>query len=103
LLAGGADTVLVFDRTLQIVAGAAPGSSLLLQFPEPLRAEIGGRCRAALRGEHTHFFCDHDGRRLSFDVAPVPKSDGAVIYGILVCGSGLRAAAAAPSPLTTVA
>jgi hypothetical protein len=101
--ADAAATIIVFDRALRVVAGATSGTPLLSQFPEPLRPEIGERCRAALRGEHTHFLCEHAGRRLSFDVAPVPMSDGAVMYGVLICGRGVRVAAVGAAPLTTVA
>jgi hypothetical protein len=98
----GADKVLVFDRALRVTAGAAPGASLLSQFPEPLHREIDARCRAALRGEHTHFFCEHAGRRLAFDVSPVQTIDGPVLYGVLICGPGARPATVGAAPLTTV-
>jgi hypothetical protein len=59
LAPAGAETVIVFDRSLRVAAGAAPGTSILSQFPEPLRPEIEVRCRLALKGEHTHFDCEH--------------------------------------------
>jgi hypothetical protein len=99
----GADRVLVFDRTLHIAAGAAPGTPLLSQFPEPLRPEIEVRCRAALGGEHSHFACEHGGRRIQFEIAPVQPMAGAVLYGILIAGTGAPLAAVASRPLTTVA
>jgi hypothetical protein len=99
----GADTVIVFDRSLRITAGGAPGASVLLRFPEPLRPEIEMRCHLALRGEHTHFDCEHGGARLSFDIAPVQTVSGTVIYGILIAGSGMRVRTVSAAPLTTVA
>src|SRR5262245_3319901 len=99
----GTETVFVFDRALRVSAGAAPGTPLLSQFPEPMQAEIGARCRAALRGERTHFLCEHAGRRIDFDVAPVQTSNGTVLYGVLICGSGAPVTAASSGPVTTVA
>lgn len=103
IAAPGADVVIVFDRSLKITAGPAPGTSVMMQFPEPLRPEIEMRCRLALRGEHTHFECEHGGTRLAFDVAPIQSIQGVVMYGVLISGSGLVVPAAAPAPLTTVA
>jgi hypothetical protein len=99
----GAEKVIVFDRGLRIAAGAAPGAPLLIQFPEPMRAEIETHCRAALRGQHSHFTCEHAGKRVFFDVAPVQSVAGLVLYGVLITGSGTAVAAVAPAPLTTVA
>jgi hypothetical protein len=67
-----------------------------------MQAEIGARCRAALRGERTHFRCEHGGRRIVFDVAPVQTSSGAVLYGVLICGSGAPVADVSGA-VTTVA
>jgi len=103
LSAPGADVVIVFDRSLRITAGPGPGTSVMTQFPEPLRPEIEMRCRLALRGEHTHFECEHAGARLAFDIAPIQSIQGVVMYGVLISGSGIIAPAAAPAPLTTVA
>jgi hypothetical protein len=103
LATAGSDLVIVFDRSLKVTAGPAPGTSLLLQFPESLRPEIEMRCRLALRGEHTHFECEHAGSRIAFDIAPVQSIQGMVLYGVLISGSGTRVRAAAPAPLTTVA
>jgi hypothetical protein len=95
----GAETVLVFDRSLRVAAGATPGTSLLSQFPQPLRAELEMRCRLALQGEHTHFDCEHAGARISFDISPVQAIQGMVLYGVLVTSSGLPVSAAAGAPL----
>ena len=103
LVPAGSETVIVFDRSLRIAAGAAPGTSLLSRFPEPLRPEIEMRCRLALKGEHTHFDCEHGGARFSFDIAPVQSIHGVVLYGVLITGSGVRLPAATQAPLTTVA
>ena len=103
LATAGSDLVIVFDRSLKVTAGPAPGTSLLLQFPESLRPEIEMRCRLALRGEHTHFECEHAGARIAFDIAPVQSIQGMVLYGVLISGSGTRVFAAVPAPLTTVA
>ena len=103
LVAAGAETVIVFDRSLRVAAGAAPGTPLLSRFPEPLRPEIEMRCRLALKGEHTHFDCEHAGARFSFDIAPVPSIHGMVLYGVLITGAGKRVPAATSAPLTTVA
>jgi hypothetical protein len=99
----GAETVFVFDRALRVAAGAAPGTPLLSHFPEPMQAEIGARCRAALRGERTHFLCEHGGRRIDFDVAPVQTSSGAVLYGVLICGTGAPVAEDSSDLVTTLA
>lgn len=99
----GADRVIVFDRALRVAAGALPGVPLLSQFPEPMHPEIDARCRAALQGEHTHFLCEHAGRRLAFDVSPVQTVDGTVLYGVLICGPGVRLAPVGAAPLSTVA
>ena len=103
LVAAGAETVIVFDRSLRVAAGAAPGTPLLSRFPEPLRPEIEMRCRLALKGEHTHFDCEHAGARFSFDIAPVPSIHGMGLYGVLITGAGKRVPAATSAPLTTVA
>jgi hypothetical protein len=99
----GAEVVIVFDRSLKVTAGKAPGTSLLLQFPEPLRPEIEMRCHLALRGEHSHFECEHSGARYAFDVGPVPSIQGVVLYGVLISGSGARVPASTAAPLPTVA
>ena len=99
----GAETIFVFDRALRVAAGAAPGTPLLSRFPEPLQAEIDSRCRAALRGERTHFLCEHGGRRIDFDVAPVQMSSGAVLYGVLICGNGAPVTEVASGAITTIA
>lgn len=103
LVAPGADVVIVFDRSLKITSGPAPGTSVTMQFPEAVRPEIEMRCRLALRGEHTHFECEHAGARLAFDIAPIQSIQGVVMYGVLISGSGMIAPATAPAPATTVA
>jgi hypothetical protein len=103
LTAPGADTVLVFDRLLRVVAGPATGASLLAQFPLPIRPELEMRCRLALRGEHTHFSCEHAGARISFDISPVQSVSGVVLYGIVIAGQGMPMPAITSAPLTTVA
>lgn len=103
LAPAGAETVIVFDRALRIAAGATPGAALLTQFPETLRPEIETRCRAALRGEHTHFACEHAGRRFVFDASPVQTINGAVLYGALISGTGVYAASPTHTPLPSVA
>ena len=101
--AEGLETVIVFDRSLRIAAGATPGTPLLTHFPEPLRPEIETACRLALRGEHIHFNCEHAGARIHFDISPVQSINGIVLYGVLIAGSGVRVPAATGSPLATVA
>jgi len=103
IAAPGADVVIGYDRSLNITAGPAPGTSVVMQFPEPLRPEIDMRCRLALSGEHTHFECEHGGTRLAFDIAPIQNIQNVVVYGVLIGGSGLVAPATAPEPLTTTA
>jgi hypothetical protein len=99
----GADTVIVFDRLLHVVAGPATGTSLLAQFPPPIRPELEMRCRMALRGEHTHFSCEHAGARISFDIAPVQSINGLVLYGVVITGQGIPMPAMTAAPATTVA
>jgi hypothetical protein len=103
LVPAGAETIIVFDRSLRVAAGRAPGVSILSQFPERLRPDIELRCRAALRGEHSHFDCEHAGARVSFDIAPVQTVHGLVMYGVLISGSGVPVAHMSGAPLTTVA
>jgi hypothetical protein len=103
LAPAGAETVIVFDRSLRVAAGAAPGTPIVSQFPEPLRPEIEMRCRLALKGEHTHFECEHGGARISFDISPVQSIQGMVLYGVIVAGAGLRVPAVSNAPATTVA
>lgn len=103
IAAPGADVVIVFDRSLKVTAGPAPGTSVMTHFPDTLQSEIETRCRLALRGEHTHFECEHEGTRLAFDIAPIQSIQGVVMYGVLISGSGLPALATAPSPAATVA
>jgi hypothetical protein len=103
IAAPGADIVIVFDRSLKITAGPGPGTTVMMQFPEPLRPEIEMRCRLALRGEHTHFECEHGGARLAFEIAPIQSVQGVVTYGVLISGSGIISPATAATPLTTVA
>jgi hypothetical protein len=98
LAPAGAEIVIVFDRSLRVTAGPAPGTPLLARFPEPLRPEIEMRCRLALQGEHTHFDCEHAGARMSFDISPVHTIQGLVLYGVLIAGSGLRAPAMNAAP-----
>jgi hypothetical protein len=90
LAPAGAETVIVFDRSLHIAGWSFARGSVLLQFPEPLRPELEIRCRAALRGERTHFVCDYGGARLAFDIAPVPTFEGIVHHGVLITGSSRR-------------
>ena len=99
----GSETVIVFDRSLHIAAGATPGTPLLSQFPAALRDEVEAHCRAALRGEHSHFVCEVGGRRVAFDVGPVQTTAGAVLYGVLITDAGARVVARTPQPVTTVA
>ena len=103
LTSPGADKVVVFDRGLRVVAGPATGTSLLSQFPGSIRAELEARCRMALRGEHTHFSCEHAGAHIAFEIAPVQTVDGVVIYGVVVSGPGMPLPAITAAPLTTVA
>lgn len=103
LSGAGSEVVIVFDRSLHVVAGPATGTSLLSQFPEALRPELEMRCRMALRGEHTHFSCEHSGARVAFDISPVHSVAGIVLYGVVITGAGMPVAALAPAPLTTVA
>ncbi len=99
----GGERVIVFDRSLHIVSGATPGTPLLPQFPAAMREELEVHCRAALRGEHSHFRCEIGGRQVAFDVAPVQTAPGAVLYGVLIVGSGVRVPVPAHQPATTVA
>ena len=101
--APGADTVIVFDRLLRIAGGPLAGSSILSQFPEPIRPELEMRCQMALRGDHTCFACEHAGARISFDISPVQTVSGVVLYGVVVAGQGKPLPAVTPTPLTTVA
>lgn len=87
--------VIVFDRSLRIACGAARGVHVAAQFPLSMRGQIEARCAAALRGEHLHFACEHDGVALGFDAAPVRAADGTVLYGLLITGTAAPASAVA--------
>ena len=103
LTSPGADKVLVFDRLLLVVAGPATGASLLSQFPASIRPELETRCRMALRGERTHFSCEHAGAHVAFEIAPVQTVDGVVVYGVVVSGRGMPQPSLAAAPIATVA
>jgi hypothetical protein len=102
-LPAGSQTVLVFDRDLRITAGPGTGGLVTHQFPVAIRAEVEARCRAALRGESTHFTCQYGGRHVVCDASPVVSAAGAIRYGILVIGSSSAVPAVAPDPAATVA
>src|SRR3954447_5855169 len=55
----GPATVVVFDRSLRVVTGASLGAAVRALFPTAVRAEIETHCEAALRGERSHFICQH--------------------------------------------
>lgn len=78
---------LVFDRTLRIVAGGAIGQPVTAGFSELLRAEIDRQCTAALSGRSVRFPCLQNGQLVLFEALPVRDADGAVSYGLLVCGA----------------
>jgi hypothetical protein len=103
LAPAGGELVIVFDRSLHIVAGATPGAPLLHQFPAAMRDAVEPHCRAALAGDHSHFACEFGGRHMEFEVAPVQMMGGAVLYGVLIAGSGTPVPAATRRPVTTVA
>lgn len=88
------EAVIVFDRDCRIVSGPAVGQPLALQFPETVRADLEGRCAAALSGNSGRFSCAHNGIVRTFDALPVRTSDGTVIYGILVASQGASSALA---------
>jgi hypothetical protein len=83
----GAATIVVFDRRLRVVTGASFGSSVSAVFPASIRSDIETRCEAALRGEPSHFICEHRQARFVFDVAPVQNIAGVVLLGVLISGS----------------
>lgn len=84
----GAALVLVFDRDLAVVAGAAPGTPVGRAFPAALRPRIEAHCRAAIDGEATHFACEMDGQRLVIEAFPVAVAPGAVPYAVIIAGRG---------------
>jgi hypothetical protein len=96
LAADGADTIIVFDRWLRAASGPAPGVPVPDWFPAAMRSEIEAHCRAALRGDHTHFSCEDGQHRYAFEAAPVQSRDGVVIYGVLIAGAGVRSTTTAP-------
>jgi hypothetical protein len=69
----------LFDQRLE----QTTGGPVLLQFPEPLRAEIRARCLAALAGERARFTIDDR----AFQVLPVVDVDGMVRFGVLIEGA----------------
>lgn len=96
LAANGADTIIVFDQWLRAASGPAPGVPVPDQFPAAMRSEIDAHCRAALRGDHTHFSCEDGQHRYAFEAAPVQSRNGVVVYGVLIAGSGVRSTTMAP-------
>jgi hypothetical protein len=82
----GSATIIVFDRALRVASGASSGSSVSALFPAAIRAEIETHCEAALRGEPSHFVCEHAQARFVFDVAPVQNIAGVVLLGVLISG-----------------
>jgi hypothetical protein len=103
LAPAGTQIVLVFDTSLHIAGWSFARGSVLLQFPEPLRPELEVRCRAALRGEHSHFICTYGGARLAFDIGPVHTVQGMVRHGVLITGSAPRVSNVAVPSVTTPA
>jgi hypothetical protein len=87
-LPAGAGSLTVFDRDLQVVAGAATGARVTHRFPAAVRPEIEACCRAALRGENVSFTWEIDGRMVAFEAAPIAAASGQVLYGVLVVGMG---------------
>ena len=83
----GAATIIVFDRTLRIVTRRVVRIPCVGVVPRSLRAEIETHCEAALRGEPSHFVCEHEQDRFVFDVAPVQNIAGVVLLGVLISGS----------------
>jgi hypothetical protein len=90
------DPLLVFDRSLFVAAGPLRGTPLVGQFPEPIRERVLDLCAAVIGGKSVHFACDHDGRRLRFDGAPIRAADGTVVYGLLIPALSEAPAVAAP-------
>jgi hypothetical protein len=84
----GSATIVVFDRRLRVVTGASSGVSVSAVFPPSIRSDIETRCEAALRGEPSHFICEHHQSRFVFDVAPVQNVAGVVLFGVLISGAG---------------
>lgn len=99
----GAETVLVFDRDLHVIAGTSPGGSLLSRFPAATRPAIEARCRAALRGESSRFVCNTAGARLVVETAPLASVTGVVLYGTLIASTGVAVPMLTGQPATTIA
>jgi hypothetical protein len=85
-------SVLLFTPQLTVAAGPLAGRALLDLFPAPARRDIESGCRAALAGQSQHFL---DAQGQAFDVAPVRRADGAIVYGVLVAGAATPAPAVA--------
>jgi hypothetical protein len=99
-LPAGLASVTVFDRDLQVVAGAASGTHVTQPFPAALRPAIEARCRAALRGESASFSCEIGGRTIAFDTAPIAAPSGQVLYGVLIAGTGPALPSLSPAAAT---
>lgn len=95
--AGPPASCLVFDRARRIVAGGPVGEPVTAGFSELLRAEIDRQCAAALAGASVRFPCLQNGQLVLFEALPVRDADGAVSYGLLVCGAA-DAPLVAPRP-----
>ncbi len=99
----GADTIIVFDRSLRAASGASSGVPVPQCFPPAMRSQIEAHCRAALRGDHTHFSCEHGPVRHAFEAAPVQTRNGVVVYAVLIAGTGIYSTRPATEPVTTTA
>lgn len=90
-----AEPIVVFDRALRVVCGAARGCHVSAHFPDSARGELERCCAAALAGDASHFTCGEDGHVTGYDLVPVLGLDGAVPCGIVIAGTAAPAPAAA--------
>jgi hypothetical protein len=80
----GVDSIVVFDRSLRVAAGALRGVRLTACFPPAARTALEARCREALAGNGARFSCGSGRERLEFDAVPVRAADGTIVYGLLL-------------------
>lgn len=92
---GREDGVLIYTHDLRVACGAYAGRMLIELFPDRMRREVEKGCREALAvGQSFAFRCETGPAARQFEAAPIRSSDGVVVYGILLSGAMLPAAAA---------
>ena len=83
----------LFTPGLSVAGGALQGRRVVDLFEADMTREIEAACRAAIEGRPSRFSCGRGESKQTFEAVPVHGADGRVLYGILLSGAGLEAAA----------